>query len=173
MDKVRLDGRLEEYWVCYDLLLSLSILLISYRADSISGMKDALDKLRTQLGSDPEYFEKVYKYTFDFARNDGQRSLGEIQISYIILRYSSLSVFSGLETAQAFWSLLIPHGLVGGALTRIEMEDDGDEDVAMDEDEEGWKEEYLQWWFDFLNARSGKGVTKDTWIMVCTFSHQR
>ena len=84
----------------------------------------------------------------------------------------ALSIFSGLETAQAFWGLLIPHGLAGGALSRIPMQDDndeGDEDVDMDEDEEGWKEEYLQWWFDFLNERGGKGVTKDTWIMVRTF----
>ena len=56
-----------------------------YSADSIPEMKNALVKLRKQLGSDFEYFEKVYKYTFDFARNEGQRSLGEIQISYIIL----------------------------------------------------------------------------------------
>ena len=60
--------------------------------------------------------------------------------------------------------------MAGGALTRIAMQDDGDdEDVNMDEGENGWKEEYLQWWFDFLNERGGKGVTKDTWIMVRTF----
>ena len=69
-----------------DLLLSLSIFAhLIYRADSISEMKNALDRLRVQLGSNPLYFEKVYKYTFDFARNDGQRSLGEIQVSYIML----------------------------------------------------------------------------------------
>ena len=61
--------------------------------------------------------------------------------------------------------------MAGGALTRIAVRDDGsDEDVDMDAGEDGWKEEYLQWWFDFLNERGGKGVTKDTWIMVCTFS---
>jgi DCN1-like protein 1/2 len=52
------------------------------------------------------------------------------------------------------------------------MQDDDDdneaEDVNMDEGVEGWKEEHLQWWFDFLNERGGKGVTKDTWVMVCT-----
>ncbi|KAF8816905.1 hypothetical protein BYT27DRAFT_7205278 [Phlegmacium glaucopus] len=129
-------------------------------ADSISEMKNALVRLRDQLGSDPIYFEKVYKHTFDFARNEGQRSIG-------------------IDTAQAFWSLLIPHGFVGGALTRTAMEDDDDgddDDVDMDEgiatkagSADGWKEEYLQWWFDFLNERGGKGITKDTWIMVCKF----
>lgn len=88
--------------------------------------------------------------------------------SYFDIR---LDNYLGLETAQAFWSLLIPHGLAGKALTRIPMQNDGDEDIVMDDSEggEGWKEEYLQWWFDFLNGRGGKGVTKDTWIMVCTF----
>ena len=87
MDKARLDGRLEECRVCFDLLfIVVDFAHLIYRADSISEMKTALVKLRIQLGSDPVYFEKVYKYTFDFARNDGQRSLGEIQISsYIIL----------------------------------------------------------------------------------------
>ena len=87
MDKARLDGRLEEHWVCFDLFLIIVVNFahLIYRADSISEMKYALDRLRLQLGSNPAYFEKVYKYTFDFARNDGQRSLGEIQTSYIIL----------------------------------------------------------------------------------------
>lgn len=91
---------------------------------------------------------------------------------------------SGIDTAQAFWSLLIPHGFVGGALTRTVVQDDNDgdgdggddtDDVDMDKGSvtkaggaDGWKEEYLQWWFDFLNERGGKGVTKDTWIMVRT-----
>ena len=70
----------------------------------------------------------------------------------------------------------MPHGLAGGALARVEIEDDGsddgddDDDVDMDEEaSNGWKEEYLQWWFDFLNEKGGKGVTKDTWIMVRHF----
>ncbi len=31
----------------------------------------------------------------------------------------------------------------------------------------GWPEEYTQWWFDFLTQKGGKGVSKDTWVMVC------
>lgn len=34
--------------------------------------------------------------------------------------------------------------------------------------EEGWKEEYTSWWFEFLTERGGKGVSKDTWMMVRT-----
>lgn len=43
--------------------------------DSIPAMKNALVKLRRNLASDFRYFRKVYLYTFDFARNEGQRSL--------------------------------------------------------------------------------------------------
>lgn len=86
-----------------------------------------------------------------------------------------LNILSGLDTAQAFWNLLLPHGLAGGALERTAKQDDDDEDEGMDVGEttgapsaDGWKEEYVQWWFDFLNEKGGKGVTKDTWVMVCT-----
>lgn len=47
------------------------------RCDSITGMKVALVRLRDKLGSDPGYFQKVYNHTFDFARTEGQRSLGK------------------------------------------------------------------------------------------------
>jgi len=116
--------------------------------DSILGMKSALTRLRNQLASDPSYFQKVYNHTFDFARAEGQRSLG-------------------LETAQAFWSLLLPHGFHGGALSHVTSHD-SDDDVKMD-GEEGWKEEYIQWWFDFLNQKGHKGVSKDTWVMFLDF----
>jgi DCN1-like protein 1/2 len=47
------------------------------RADSIPIMQSSLPRLRDQLGTDPDYFRKVYIYTFDFARSEGQRSLGQ------------------------------------------------------------------------------------------------
>jgi DCN1-like protein 1/2 len=31
---------------------------------------------------------------------------------------------------------------------------------------EGFKREYVDWWFEFLQAKGGKGVSKDTWNMV-------
>ncbi len=47
------------------------------RADTLPAMQAALARLREQLGSDSAYFAKVYTHTFDFARAEGQRSLGE------------------------------------------------------------------------------------------------
>jgi hypothetical protein len=84
--------------------------------------------------------------------------LGDLSLSW------TNRVLLGLETAQAFWGLLLPHGLEGGALSHTKGDDD--EDVNMDGDEEGWKPEYVQWWFDFLNEKGGKGISKDTWVMV-------
>ncbi|KAG6910367.1 hypothetical protein DXG01_011082 [Tephrocybe rancida] len=116
--------------------------------DSIAAMKAVLPKLKAKLSNDPAYFRKVYNHTFDFARSEGQRSLG-------------------VETAQAFWGLLLPHGLKGDALSHQKAES-SDGDVSM-EYEEGWRPEYVQWWFDFLNEKGGKGVSKDTWIMFLAF----
>lgn len=75
----------------------------------------------------------------------------------------------GLDLAQGFWAILIPQGLSGGALSHIGPED-GDGDTSMDGGEEGWNDEFTQWWFEFLSEKGGKGVSKDTWMMVCTAS---
>jgi len=116
--------------------------------DSTPTMKSALLRLRDRLGSDPQYFNQVYNHTFDFARSEGQRSLA-------------------VDTAQAFWGLLIPHGLQGGALAHASSRDfDDDDDMG---EEEGWKDEYTSWWFEFLDERGGKGVSKDTWAMFLEF----
>lgn len=71
------------------------------------------------------------------------------------------------DTAQAFWALLLPHGLKGGALSHVHSTDE-DEDDDMGE-EEGWRPEYVDWWFEFLTQKGGKGISKDTWVMVCLF----
>jgi len=38
-------------------------------------MKNALDTLRTKLATDSDYYQKVYSFTFEFAKQPGQRSL--------------------------------------------------------------------------------------------------
>jgi len=116
--------------------------------DNIPAMKVALDKLRKKLQDDSAYFRKVYNHTFDFARSEGQRSLGT-------------------DTAKAFWGLLLPQGLKGDALSHI-RETSSDGDVKMD-GEDGWTVDYVQWWFDFLDEKGGKGVSKDTWTMFLDF----
>ncbi|KAG2143947.1 Cullin binding-domain-containing protein [Suillus cothurnatus] len=94
------------------------------RLGVIDGMKDTLTRLRC----------KVYDHTFGFARTEGQRSLA-------------------IDTALAFWNLLIPTGLTGGALKH----DLTGEDVDMDgEESSGWTDEHTQWWFQFLTEKGGK-----------------
>jgi DCN1-like protein 1/2 len=76
-------------------------------------------------------------------------------------------VISATDTAQAFWSLLLPHAVQGGALAHVEDENDEDESMGDGpESSEGWSDEHTQWWFDFLNEKGGKGVSRDTWNMV-------
>ncbi|KAJ8519287.1 hypothetical protein ONZ45_g3734 [Pleurotus djamor] len=134
--------------------------------DSLPSMKVALVRLRDKLGSDPSYFQKVYNCTFDLARMEGQRSLA-------------------IDTAISFWQLLLPHGLQGGALAHIPSSQsnsstspssktssstpNGGGDNGMMVDEEGWQDEYTEWWAEFLVAKGGKGVSKDTWQMFLEF----
>jgi len=73
----------------------------------------------------------------------------------------------GVDFAQALWNLLLPHGFSGGALAHVPLRD-SDNDSNMD-GEEGFKEEYITWWFEFLAQKGYKGVSKDTWAMVRCF----
>ncbi|KAJ7258086.1 defective in Cullin neddylation protein 1 [Mycena haematopus] len=124
----------------------------SIGCDSIPAMKTALPRLRTKLGQDSAYFQKVYNHTFEFAKQQGQRSIST-------------------ETAQAFWALLLPHGMAGGALAHIDAS--GDVDMSggsgKGSGSGGWKSEYVDWWFEFLQEKGGKGVSKDTWVMFHDF----
>jgi hypothetical protein len=108
-------------------------------------MKSAIPRLRKKLGADSEYFRRVYTYTFEFARSEGQRSLG-------------------IDIALAFWGLLLPHGLKGGALRPQDY--GGDDPMKPDG---GWTEEHTQLWYDFLNEKNIKGISKDTWAMARSF----
>ena len=85
-------------------------------------------------------------------------------LALAILLIGNTFAYLATETAQAFWGTLIPHGLHGGALAHIHSTDDDDDDDMGEGG--GWKEEYVQWWFDFLAEKGGKGVSKDTWVMV-------
>ena len=122
---------------------------IAGSVESFEGMKGMIPRLRKKLGSDPAYFRRVYLYTFAFARTEGQRSLG-------------------LELALAFWGLLLPHGLKGGALR---SQDPGGDDLMKIDG--GWTEEHTQLWYDFLTEKNIKGISKDTWAMARIISLQR
>ncbi|KAF8750133.1 glycosyl hydrolase 3 family [Rhizoctonia solani] len=103
------------------------------RCDTIDQMKTTIATLRTKLGNDPDYFSRVYTYTFTFAKTEGARSIP-------------------IESAIAFWNLLLSVGLSGSALPK-----------------NGWTDEHTEWWFEFLKERGGKGVSKDTWAMLPEF----
>ena len=80
-----------------------------------------------------------------------------------------------IDSAIAFWTLLIPHGLQGGALSHqaiVDEDEDGDQSMEDANDEEGWTPRHTDLWFEYLNEKGGKGVSKDTWMMVsvCLYS---
>jgi hypothetical protein len=60
---------------------------ISYRSDNIPAMQSQIPKLRDRLGSDAQYFNAVYAHTFQFARSEGQRSLGEFSFFLLSLLF--------------------------------------------------------------------------------------
>ncbi|CDO68750.1 hypothetical protein BN946_scf184989.g16 [Trametes cinnabarina] len=141
--------------------------------DTIPAMKTTLETLRRQLATDTDYFRRVYNYTFEFSRPPGQRSLGMFSVPCTTATRNSLRNCVGLDMAQGFWAILIPHGLQGGALAHVSSAQDGDGDERMgaagEGGEEGWKEEYTQWWFEFLEKSGLKGVSKDVWQMFLEF----
>ncbi|KAJ7161132.1 hypothetical protein C8R46DRAFT_1106563, partial [Mycena filopes] len=71
-------------------------------ADNLAAMRLALPRLRTRLASDAPYFTQVYNKTFEFAKQEGQRSVG------------------APRTAQAFWRCCSRTGWAGGAVARVD-----------------------------------------------------
>lgn len=100
-------------------------------------MKNTIGRLRDKLGADPVYFQKVYNHTFDFARSAGQRSLGDYYFDLFLTDSDSIPPYVGIDTAEAFWSTLLPHGLHGGALSHMHTTDE-DQDDDMGEGD-GWQ----------------------------------
>lgn len=118
--------------------------------DNLSSMRQALPGLREKLGSDPEYFNQVYNHTFNFSRNEGQRSLAT-------------------ETAKGLWNLLLPHGLKGGAISTNSAKDDVDMGDENPPAEHSWTTERIAMWFQFLDDKGLKGISRDSWLMFLEF----
>ena len=132
--------------------------------DNLSSMRQALPGLREKLGSDREYFSKVYSHTFNFSRNEGQRSLGQFY-EFSITR-SCPNESSATETAKGLWNLLLPHGLKGGAISTPNAPDDVDINGKNLPAEQSWTIERIAMWFQFLDDKGLKGISRDSWLMV-------
>jgi DCN1-like protein 1/2 len=70
--------------------------------DSLAAMTTALPRLRTKLGQDPAYFQKVYNHTFDFAKSEGQRSIGAFL--YLFFFHVSLSLRIFFFVSSFLWA---------------------------------------------------------------------
>ncbi|EGG03148.1 uncharacterized protein MELLADRAFT_109570 [Melampsora larici-populina 98AG31] len=62
---------------------------IKTQEELITFQKDHLQNLSDELKEDDDYFQIIYRYVFDFGKDEGQKSFA-------------------LETAVAFWEMLIP-----------------------------------------------------------------
>jgi len=93
----------------------------------------------------------------------GERVLQENGTADLVLQ-----TFAAIETAIAFWGLLLPAGQRGQALRHMDMITDASTgDVTYHPSKEpGWKPEHNALWFEYLNEKGGKGISKDTWQMV-------
>ncbi len=87
-------------------------------------------------------------------------SVSESYGAVFITRLIEPSYASALDTARAYWTLLISQGSKGRALKAKTEDEDVDMMGA------GWQDQYTQWWFDFLNEKGARGVSRDTWVMV-------
>jgi len=67
------------------------------------------------------------------------------------------------ETAKGLWNLLLPHGLKGGAISAP-----GDVDVSGKNlpASQSRTIEWIAMWFQFLDDRGLKGISRDNWLMV-------
>lgn len=73
-----------------------------------------------------------------------------------------------MDAAQAFWGILLPQAIEGGALAHVDSEDD-EEEAMPQSGGPGWADQHTQMWFDFLNEKGVKGISRDTWNMVSPY----
>ena len=73
-----------------------------------------------------------------------------------------------MDSALAFWSLLLPVGLSGASLSHRVLSPDGEE-IPPPPGEQGWSEANTQLWLEYMQEKGGKGVSKDTWSMFLDF----
>ncbi|SCV73051.1 BQ2448_6976 [Microbotryum intermedium] len=121
------------------------------RRDTIKLQRSYIDRLRTDLLKG-DTFRKVYAFTFDYAKAEGQKSMRPSILSATLgIRASSRLPADALpyrkcaefEIAQELWKLLIPA--------------DPAADFPM------W---HLLLWLEFLETRGARPVSKDTWNLV-------
>ncbi|KAG9308713.1 Cullin binding-domain-containing protein [Chiua virens] len=121
----------------------------SIGCDTMDGMKTALARLETKLGSDPSYFRTIYNYTFTFARLEGQRSLRK-------------------DNALDYWKSLLNFGVGKDALKHVPVDDD--QDIDMDQGQgQGWTSDHTEMWLEYMRGKDAVAVSKDTWQMLPDF----
>lgn len=116
------------------------------KCDSLEGMREGVASLKRRL-------ESGGKAGLTSSSSGGEE--GDAQWFKSVYMYAfTFTLAPGqrsmpVENAKAFWEMLLPLTAVGEGDTK-----------------DGWKAEQTEWWFEFLDEKRTKGISKDAWGMV-------
>lgn len=65
--------------------------VLSFRCDSVEKLRQKVDTLESYI-AEPKDFKEFYQFTFDFAKNPGQKSLGMVCVSVCVCEIRCLCV---------------------------------------------------------------------------------
>lgn len=116
----------------------------SARKDTLPGQQEHVNLLRSSLSSDPQYYRKIYAYTFDYARGTENTNVRVLP----------------LDTAAALWDLLLPHA------PELMFQPDSAFNFHSNPD---FAQTSLDQWKSFLKSPTGgkeRPISKDVWNQV-------
>ncbi|GAA5966204.1 hypothetical protein JCM3765_006087 [Sporobolomyces pararoseus] len=127
---------------------------LSVSADTLEKQQEYVEKvLKFKLvEKDGNFFKKVYDFSFDYAKPEGQKSMP-------------------FEIAQELWKLLIPLDPFVSSPSSTTTTPSTTTTTTNGFSSRGFDQERLEWWLDFLGKeKGGKVVSKDTWCLFLEFT---
>ena len=80
-----------------------------FRCDSIDKLRKRCETLDKEI-QDVQQFKDFYQFTFNFAKNPGQKGLGKITVCLFVCLFACLKFVvssTDLEMAIAYWNLVL------------------------------------------------------------------
>ncbi|KAI3655035.1 hypothetical protein MP228_000415 [Amoeboaphelidium protococcarum] len=109
----------------------------------ITHMKQSVQLLKSKLDCDKSYFHQVYQFSFGYAKDQNQKSLGS-------------------DMAIALWNLLF---------TPTKTVSDSNNKAPQQQQNINVRYfHHLQQWCDYVQNHYGKAIPRDTWNMILDFA---